>query len=109
WLFCSICFLTCGCFFCCCCCCFCFNGCCNCCCGKYKQSTQPQQTSNQTVFDTGDDKFQKFTIYEDIEGIKITTSYEPPPPYSEANPGSDAPTCSQTTTGTPTNYGATTQ
>uniref|UniRef100_A0A915M7C7 J domain-containing protein n=1 Tax=Meloidogyne javanica TaxID=6303 RepID=A0A915M7C7_MELJA len=63
----------------------------------------------KTVFDTGDDKFQKFTIYEDIEGIKITTSYEPPPPYSEANPGSDAPTCSQTTTGTPTNYGATTQ
>ncbi|CAK5074879.1 unnamed protein product [Meloidogyne enterolobii] len=128
WLFCSICFLTCGCFFCCCCCCFCFNGCCNCCCGKYKPkrmdgsnpfdlssnsedpiSTQPQQTSNQTAFDTEENKFQKFTIYEDIEGIKITTSYEPPPPYSEANPGSDAPTCSQTTPGTPTKYGATTQ
>uniref|UniRef100_A0A915PAW5 J domain-containing protein n=1 Tax=Meloidogyne floridensis TaxID=298350 RepID=A0A915PAW5_9BILA len=72
-------------------------------------STQPQQTSNQTAFDTGEDKFQKFTIYEDIEGIKITTSFEPPPPYSEANPGSDAPTCSQTTPGTPTKYGATTQ
>ncbi|KAL7072937.1 hypothetical protein ACQ4LE_007884 [Meloidogyne hapla] len=130
WVFCSIFFLTCGCF--CCCCCFCcfFNGCCNCCCGKYKPKgmdrdnpfdlssnpedpidTQPQQQTsnpNQTdIFDTGENNI-KFTIYEDSDGIKITKVFEPPPPYSESNPGNEAPTCSQAKPGTPPNYGATT-
>uniref|UniRef100_A0A1I8BZC6 J domain-containing protein n=1 Tax=Meloidogyne hapla TaxID=6305 RepID=A0A1I8BZC6_MELHA len=98
WVFCSIFFLT---------------------CGHFDLSSNPedpidtqpqQQTSNpnQTdIFDTGENNI-KFTIYEDSDGIKITKVFEPPPPYSESNPGNEAPTCSQAKPGTPPNYGATT-